>query len=273
MYYVFNKTNIGYSHLKNFKPCQDFSMSYKDNDRVIVTCCDGHGGPQYVRSQVGSKLASDSILNVFKSLNDRFFQEADVDKLVEKIKLLILCEYNRLVEKEIAKKPIRSKELEGLKEEEIDTLRFNPAKAYGTTLSGAMVYKKKLIVVSIGDTETLGIRKGELVKLFDNSDDPAGNVTYSMCQEDAFRYLRVTILNPKDFDGVILCTDGLSSPYQSYENLNNSFIKPMVKRLIKSHSVNEIDRLVEDIALELGVGDDVSLSFIINQNINAKKYN
>ena len=272
MYYVFNKTCIGYSHLKSGKPCQDFSASYKDNERIIITCCDGHGGPQYVRSQIGSKLASDAVINVFKTLNSNFFTEANQEKVIEKIKLLILCEYNKLVERETTKRPIRSKEFEGLKEEDIDTLRFNPAKAYGTTLSGAMVYKKRLVVVSIGDTETLGIKKGEIVKLFDNNDDPAGNVTYSMCQEDAFKYLRVTIMNVKDVDGVILCTDGMSSPYQSYENLNNSLIKPMVKKVLNSQSLNYIDQHVEQIALELGVGDDVSLSFIINRDTNVRKY-
>ena len=272
MYYVFNKTHIGYSHLKSKKPCQDFSASYKDNERIIITCCDGHGGAQYVRSQIGSKLASDSVLNVFKILNNPFFLEADKNALVEKIKLLILCEYNKLIERELKRRPIRKSELEGLPEDQIDTLRFNPAKAYGTTLSGALVYRNKLVVVSIGDTETLGIKKGELVRIFDNSDDPAGNITYSMCQEDAYQYLRVDILNIKDFDGILLCTDGLSSPYQSYENFTKSFVRPMVRNVVNTKSLIRVEEDVEKIATDLGVGDDVSLSFILSRATHANKY-
>ena len=163
MYYIFNKTCVGYSHLKNNKKCQDFSASYSDNDRKIITCCDGHGGNQYVRSDIGSQLASDAVMNVVKKIDKSFLYGKSNNELQDKIKLLVLCEYNRLVEIEIAHKPIKAKEFEGLKEEEIDTLRFNPAKAYGTTLSGALLYKNKIFVISIGDTECLGVKKGELV--------------------------------------------------------------------------------------------------------------
>ena len=272
MYYSFNKTCIGYSHLKNKKPCQDYSASYKDNERTIITCCDGHGGDQYIRSKYGSKAASDAVMNVFKTINTAFIRGLEEEKLVEKIKLLILCEYNKLIEREVSNRPIRKRELVGLQEEQVDALKFNPAKAYGTTLTGAMLYKNRFIIVAIGDTEALSIRKGSLIKIFDNSDDPAGNVTYSMCQEDAYQYLRVAVLNAKDVDGIFLCTDGLSSPYQSYENLNNSFIKPTTYRLLNTKSCDFVDKSVEKLALELGVGDDVSLAFIINEKTNKRYY-
>ena len=272
MYYIFNKTCIGYSHLKNKKPCQDYSASYKDNERYIITCCDGHGGAQYVRSQYGSKAASEAVMNVFKTFDRSFFNSVDQDKLADKIKLLILCEYNKLIEREITNRPIRRKELEELKEEQADAIKFNPAKTFGTTLSGAMVYKNKIVVISIGDTEALGIRRGELIKLFDNSSDPAGNVTYSMCQEDAYQYLRVAVLPTNELDGVLLCTDGLSSPFQTYDNFTKSFVKPTVKRVVKSKSTVEVEKQIEDIALSLGVGDDVSLSFLLNEDTKYRYY-
>ena len=272
MYYVFNKTCIGYSHLRDKKPCQDFSSSYQDNERMIITCCDGHGGMRYVRSEKGSKAASDAVINVFKSLDKSFFKKGENNKVSDKLKLLILCEYNKLVEREISTKPIRKSELVKLGEDEADYIRFNQAKAYGTTLSGAMLYKNKIIVVVIGDTEALGIRKGELIKIFDNSNDPAGNVTYSMCQEDAYQYLRVAVLPAKDFDGVMLCSDGLSSPYQSYDNFNKSFVKPMVRRVITTKSLVTVNEDIEKIALKYGVGDDVSLSFFINDKARVRFY-
>ena len=93
-----------------------------------------------------------------------------------------------------------------------------------------------------------------------------------MCQEDAYKYLRVAIINVKELDGVLLCTDGLSSPYQSYDNFNNSFIRPTVRRLLNSKSLVYVDSSVDKVALELGVGDDVSLSFIIKGDTNIKYY-
>ena len=272
MNYVFAKSSTGYAHIRKNKPCQDYSSIYQDKERTIVTCCDGHGGAQYVRSHIGSKIASESIINVFKDINDKFLKEGDESAIYDKIRLLVLCEYNKLIERQLAASPIRKREMEGLDETQIDTLKFNPSKAYGTTLSGVMLYKNKFIVISIGDTEALGVYKGHLVRLFDNKDDPAGNITYSMCQEDAYNYLRVTIINASKLDGVLLCTDGLSSPYQSYQNLEDAFIKPTIKKLICSKSIAYIDSYIDLLAASLGVGDDVSLSFIIKGNTKAKNY-
>ena len=84
-------------------------------------------------------------------------------------------------------------------EDEILSLKSNPAVAYGTTLTGALLLGNKLLVVKIGDTECIGIRKGEIIDIFDSSDDPAANVTYSMCQDDAFKYLKVKYKNLKRF--------------------------------------------------------------------------
>ena len=93
-----------------------------------------------------------------------------------------------------------------------------------------------------------------------------------MRQEDAYQYLRVTILNPKDFEGVLLCTDGLSSPYQSYENFTKSFIRPTMRKILNTKSLTGIETMVEEVALKFGVGDDVSLSFILNEHTNVKYY-
>ena len=43
----FHITSIGYSHIKADKVCQDFSSSYSDGERTIITACDGHGGEAF----------------------------------------------------------------------------------------------------------------------------------------------------------------------------------------------------------------------------------
>ena len=90
--------------------------------------------------------------------------------------------------------------------------------------------------------------------------------------EDAYSYLRVKVLDFKTLDGIILCTDGLSSPYQSYTNFNQSFIKPIVKKIYEEKNTIYIDKFIENLAKELGNGDDVSLSFIIKDNVVKKYY-
>ena len=270
MYYIFNKTETGYRHLRENKPCQDYSASYSDKERMIITCCDGHGGDIYIRSDRGSKFASKAIINVFSSL--KYSPLRKDDKAIKNIKLSILCEWNRLVEEDLARRPIRKKELEHLDEDKLDRIIFNKVRAYGTTLSGAMVYKNKIIVVSIGDTEALGVYKGKIIKIFDDENDPVANVTYSMCQEDAFNYLNVRIMNVNELDGLFLCTDGLSAPFAFYDSFKEGFIKPSMREVINSGNLEYFDQFVSRLAKEKGVGDDVSLAFIINSKAKIKYY-
>lgn len=272
MLHVFAKTTKGYAHLKDKKPCQDYSACYKDKERTVITCCDGHGGAAYIRSNLGSKMASTAVLNVLLTITPSMIYRVKKEDLENKIKLSILCEWNRMVEEHLTKKKIKKADLKDLDEDQIDSLRINPTKAYGTTLTGAMLLENKLVVVGIGDTEVITFRKGEMFRVFDDEDDPVGNVTYSMCQEDAYSYLRVKVLDFKSLDGIILCTDGLSSPYQSYVNFNESFIKPIVKKILEDKNTIYIDKFIENLASELGNGDDVSLSFIIKDDVVKKYY-
>ena len=271
MIHVFAKTTIGYSHIKSKMPCQDYSACYKDKERTIITCCDGHGGKAYFRSNLGSKMASTAVLNTLLTISPSMIYRLDPKDLENKIKLSILCEWNRMVEENLSKKRIKRSEIKDLDEDQIDSIKSNPAKIYGTTLTGALLIENRVVLVGIGDTEVISFRKGEMMRVFDDEDDPVGNVTYSMCKDDAYSYLRVKVLDFKSLDGIILCTDGLSSPYQSYANFNNSFIKPIVKKVIEEKNPIYIDHFIENLAKELGNGDDVSLAYIIRDNV-AKKY-
>lgn len=272
MLYVFNKSSVGYSHTNIKKECQDYSASYRDNDRVIISCCDGHGGKIYVRSSLGSIFASYAIVNVFNSINSYYLSREEEKELERKIKLDILCEWNRMVETHLSHKPIRKSELVNFTDEEIEEIKLNPVRLYGTTLTGALVINNKLVVIGIGDSECIGIKKGKMERLLEDENEPCGNFTYSMCQEDAFSRLKVRVLNFKDYDGVILCTDGLSRPYQSYINLHNSFIKPLVEKILTTSSVTFLDTFIDNLASSLGVGDDVSISLILKSEINIDDY-
>ncbi len=56
--FSFHKSVIGASHMRSGKPCQDFSVSYSDNNVTILIVCDGHGGNTYCRSDKGARIAA-----------------------------------------------------------------------------------------------------------------------------------------------------------------------------------------------------------------------
>lgn len=262
MIYSNNHTYIGYSHLNANKVCQDYSLSYKDNERAVIAVADGHGGDIYIRSEYGAKYACLSAMDVFRSLTINNIKKIDSEKLEAKIKLDVLCKWNEYVENHFASKHFRKSELSKLNDDQIFSLKSNIVKAYGTTLCGAMVLGRYLIVVSLGDTDIFGVKKEKLIPMFDTSEDPTANVTNSLCQDDAFEYLRVRICLAKEFDSVLICSDGLSSPYQDYKNFNRSFVQPACKEIEKLHGDYQTAIKVQKIASELGVGDDVSFAIL-----------
>ena len=267
----FTKTNVGYSHLKTNQPCQDYSACYHDEERTIVTACDGHGGKVYIRSNVGSRYASNAIISVFQEVDKSLFYRYSRQEICDKLRLQILCEWNALVERHLNEKGFSKRELEGLDKEQVFKLKQNPVKAYGTTLQGAMIFGNKLICVSLGDGGIFLVRKGQLSTAFEGDEETVANLTYSMCQEDAYKYLKVGIFDFSDLDGVLVCTDGVVNPYQSLGNFKEKFVKPICIKLQEGKQV-EMDEFITAMGEKIGIGDDVSLAMAMKMGVSLRGY-
>jgi len=120
--------------------------------------------------------------------------------------------------------------------------------------------------VQLGDGGVISLKDNKFNFVFEEDEDNVANLTYSLCSEDAFNYLKIKLIDEELIDGIIVCTDGLLSPYQSIKNLNDYFIKPTLK-LIKQKGIKsgkKLDSFINKLALKTGVGDDVSLGLIID---------
>jgi serine/threonine protein phosphatase PrpC len=268
----FTKTSIGYSHVTANKRCQDFSASYHDEERSIVTACDGHGGNVYIRSHLGAKFASNAVIDVLREIEKTAFHKAKKEAVIENIRLNILCRWNALVEGHLAKNPIRMSEVTGLTEAEILSLRKNPIKAYGTTLNAAMILGTKLICVSIGDGGCFLVKSGVVIPAFtEDEDDPVANITYSLCQDDAFSHLSVSVHELSAYDGAVVCTDGMINPYQNLSNFSSGLIAPAIATLNAGKS-KSLEAFVSEVGARLGTGDDVSLGIVVKDKLSSRIY-
>ena len=268
----FNKTSIGYSHVTANKRCQDFSASYSDEERTIVTACDGHGGNVYIHSHLGSKFASNAVIDVLREIERTAFYKAKKEAVIENIRLNILCQWNALVEGHLAKNPIRMSEVTELTEAEILSLRKNPIKAYGTTLNAAMILGTKLICVSIGDGGCFLVKGGQCISPFpEDEDEPVANITYSLCQDDAFSHLLVTVHETANYDGAVVCTDGMINPFQNLANFSKALVMPAILNLyLGKHE--KLAQFVTGVGLKLGTGDDVSLGIVAKNKLPMRTY-
>ena len=268
----FTKTSVGYSHVTAGKRCQDFSASYSDEERTIVTACDGHGGNVYIRSHLGAKFASKAVIDVLREIERTAFHKAKKEAVIENIRLNILCRWNAFVEGHLAKNPIRMSEVTDLTEAEILSLRKNPIKAYGTTLNAAMILGTKLICVSIGDGGCFLVKGGQCISPFpEDEDEPVANITYSLCQDDAFSHLLVTVHETANYDGAVVCTDGMINPFQNLANFGKALVMPAILNLyLGKHE--KLAQFVTDVGLKLGTGDDVSLGIVAKNRLPMRTY-
>ena len=268
----FTKTETGYTHINTGKRCQDFSASYSDEERTIVTVCDGHGGNVYIRSHLGAKFASNAVIDVLREIERTAFYKAKKEAVIENIRLNILCRWNSLVEGHLSKNPIRMPEVTELTEVEILSLRKNPIKAYGTTLNAAMILGTKLICVSIGDGGCFLVKSGIVTPAFvEDEDDPVANITYSLCQDDAFSHLQVSVHELSAYDGAVVCTDGMINPYQNLSNFSTGLIAPAIATLSVGKN-KSLEAFVSEVGTKLGTGDDVSLGIVVKDKLPSRFY-
>jgi serine/threonine protein phosphatase PrpC len=176
-----------------------------------------------------------------------------------------------MVERDLSDKSISKRELANLGEDRLFKLKQNPEKAYGTTLNSAMVFGNKLICVSIGDGGVFAVRKGQIYQVFADDEETVANITYSMCQEDAYEHLRVEIYDFADLDGVIVFTDGLINPYQSLSNFRDKFVKPICLKM-QDGKQTEIDEFITQIGNKIGIGDDVTFGIAMKTGISLRGY-
>ena len=268
----FTKTEIGHSHINTGKRCQDFSASYNDEERTIVTACDGHGSNVYIRSHLGSKFASNAVIDVLREIERTAFYKAKKEAVIENIRLNVLCRWNSLVDGHLTKNPIRMSELSELTEAEILSLRKNPIKAYGTTLNAAMILGTKIICVSIGDGGCFLVKSGIVTPAFaEDEDEPVANITYSLCQDDAFSHLLVSVHELSAYDGAVVCTDGMINPYQNLSNFSTGLIAPAIATLSVGKN-KSLEAFVSEVGTKLGTGDDVSLGVVVKDKLSSRIY-
>ena len=260
--FLLNESVRGYSHILKNLPCQDFSDNYQDYKKIILTACDGHGGRIYIRSDRGSKFASDAAIKVLKKYRRNQIECMIANNNLDAIKFEILCKWNELVEQDYSRNPFAEEETNGLDENELFDLRLNPVLAYGSTLNAALITSKYIVCVQIGDGGMFLITEQGYQTVFEENDENVANVTYSLCGDKAFNNIFVNVFDSSDVKGVVLCTDGVLGPYQTYSNFEENFISPIEQTILEEGELaaEQIKEFITVLGEEKGNGDDVSLS-------------
>ena len=258
----------GMSHTDDDKPCQDSSGVLRTEKYSIIAVADGHGNQVHFRSNAGSRIAIETVFHVFDSISSveekwNELKEHNPDILLE-VKKLIISEWTTRIKNHSSGNPLSSEEkrISGVKTQSY--ARGFRITDYGTTLISCVVSDDFVIGIQIGDGLLMSLGESmELCSIFGTFDEYGGNLTESLCDENAADEMIVEYLDKDNHlpKALMICTDGYQNAFD-----NESLIRYSTSMIalcgIGGYWYSSIAQQVE-MCTERGNRDDTSIAMAI----------
>lgn len=301
---IFAASSIGPKYSARGWDCQDSSATLEFKNIQAIAVADGHGGGDYFRSAIGSKLAIEVLFNQLKNFfkDDVNEDERLSESGIKKFKYDFVHEWREAVKKDWFErlrggKPIGEGEIRYKSVSDKYKARYtsNDDKiverylyaAYGTTLICAVSTGTQILILQIGDGSCVLLqRNGEFKLPVPREDENFLNVTVSLCDQNSELKIRHAILNcdsnsPNAPVAIFLSTDGLDDCFPYYQNEKHLYqlyadvvIDDMLKSRKNFESVTDKEikyKLLPELTRKSSQ-DDISLAyFVINDYLTLKK--
>jgi serine/threonine protein phosphatase PrpC len=276
----------GASHERTNLPNQDaIQWSPEKGDALPLILCvsDGHGSAKYFRSDIGSRLAVDTAVEVIREFLDG---QADINNLSiikrtaeEKLTQALAHRWREAVSSDIEARAFTSEEISLLKGKAAsaasedkddsvlaeDTTTFGYL-AYGATLVCAVVTTDYILYLQLGDGDILTVsEKGEVTKPLAADARLFANETTSLCSRDGWRDFRVgfQVMTGEPPALILVSTDGYANSFRNesgFLKVGSDLLDMIREDGLESISENLETWLAE--ASQVGSGDDVTLGLI-----------
>ena len=273
---TFSLTEIGASHIKKNKECQDFSRNLGNERCGIIVVCDGHGGDDYVRSSIGSQIGCEvgkkNILNFLQNVKD-----IDIEELKRKhsqflynLEASIISDWVEEVHKDFNKRPFNEKEISCLSEKAkkryLDENKIESA--YGTTFIAVAVTDRFWFGIHIGDGKCVAVNpEGQFKEPIPWDEKCFLNATTSICDADALSSFR-HFFSDKLPVAVFIGSDGIDDSFKDPEQLYHFY-----KTVMYSFATSDFEKATQELKDYLprlsakGSGDDVSIAAVLNMDL------
>ena len=286
----FNHSCQGESHKASDKECQDYSLTWQNEDKsiTIAVVCDGHGGDSYFRSATGAKLAATITVEQLRQFltdvdTSRFAElpftatgtqetqesESELDDVMRRLFMSIYSRWRNAITED-GNRELTEWEREHVEQKYIDLLGDEDriVKAYGCTLMAYVCTNDYWFAFHLGD--------GKLVMLNDQFEfsQPVPwdekcflNKTTSLCGKEPVKDFRFCIQGDGSFPiAVFLGSDGLDDTYGDGNKLN-SFYGSIVKELASKGQEDVVNMLKEDLPKisKIGSQDDMSVAVVFDE--------
>ncbi|HRP09996.1 MAG TPA: protein phosphatase 2C domain-containing protein [Terricaulis sp.] len=241
----------GPSHVRSGAPNQDAWLCVHDAP-MVISVSDGHGAKAHFRSQRGAELAVRAAAASLQAQID--------DSEGAELASAALERWRADVQADIAANPYN--------EAERALLSAPPLGPYGATLLAAGIHGGLLALMQIGDGDLiLGYPDGSLVRPLSGGPVLQGELTFSLCQEDALACFHSAVLwrngeHPWP-DFVFMATDGVSKSFQDDRTFEGEVAR------LRTHAFTNWDRFLREAPDWLstvssrGSGDDATMCVAI----------
>ena len=258
---IFTACKRGRSHIAKGTVCQDYCVAEKITEEIFIAAvADGHGGAAYIKSDVGSELACNSIVALAKkyseldSLNflSKWTSPEFKDELFDTWRTAVLNDFRT-------------------ENPEVDASCAEIIKKYGTTLLFAVVTKNNFIIGQIGDGAILLFNDQNQAQLFKRHNPKFDSKTSSLASGRGVYSLIIDSYRRCNFkfNKIILSTDGI------YDKLDggNSFAlyANELAAQVRNNPAEKIEPFtVAGIDVSEKSNDDCTIALIVSPQTNDK---
>jgi hypothetical protein len=291
---TYNKSELGYSHIKENKICQDYSLNYSAPDKslFVAIVSDGHGSKTYCRSDRGSRFACEVAMEAIKGMpnlsellkgksaqvpvrkqkkqknaddaivkfEDVYPNIKNIDPTFEHLFQYIYSQWIQKVENDWKENPPTPEEKQLLGNNNI-------VKAYGATLMAFVRTPDYWFGFHIGDGKCLACDKqGKWFEPILWDSECFQNVTTSLCQSEAYKSFRYSFSGKGDFPiAVMLGTDGIDDSWGDKLSAYYSSILDDISTLGLEKAEESLSKSLPGLTKN-GSGDDVSVAWIVDED-------
>lgn len=263
---AFHMSERGESHLHDGRVCQDSSASFFDECGTVAVVSDGHGGCDYVRSQIGSAMACEAAVKNIRRLFENISPEAflaEPDMMLIQLEAAIINDWNESVRSHYEANPFTEEELDCVSEKAGASYRSGHRieRAYGATLIAAAVTRDYWFGIQIGDGKCAAFDEAGICTQPIPWDEKCFlNKTTSICGSDALRDFR-HFYSEKIPTAVFMGSDGIDDSFKNEEDMYDFY-----KTILYAFSISDYTQAVDELKAYLprlskeGSADDVSIA-------------
>ena len=276
---VFHVKEIGASHLKDAKPCQDYALSSVNDEYAVAIVCDGHGGNKYFRSDRGSRFAAEQAMEaIHKFMKDRLTKNQNSGKVTDnlltnsetylnQLAANIIYRWRECLAMDYAREPFTEMETSILTPKELDSLHEEGGwvTAYGTTLIVAVRATKFWFGLHIGDGKCVVVSdKDEFLQPIPWDDKCFLNVTTSLCDVQALSRFRTYFSKDNLPAALFVGSDGVDDTFGTDEALHNFY--QTVLQLFREKGIEqgkiELQNYLPNLSAK-GSQDDIAIAGVL----------